>query len=73
MTLPKRNAIVAVTFLDHVENDQKPTRVTAYGKLVKIRPDCVVINAWVGEDDEVVNNKFFTVLRSTIQGIKELR
>ena len=70
----KKNDIIAVTFLDHVESADgaKAMKFTAYGRLVLATSQAIVIAAWAHASPRRRcdhNTHTFTILRSCIQRI----
>ena len=61
--------LVGLEFWDHVEDLDVPIKCTAFGRLVKVDPAYYVIASWESGDQvdlNDINNKLFTILRSTI-------
>lgn len=67
----KKNDIVAVTFLDHVESGPGvgPLKFTVYGRVASVDARAVVVCAWAYADTRRRldhNTTAFTILRSCI-------
>jgi hypothetical protein len=73
----KKNTIVAVTFLDHVESgkEAKPERFTVYGRLVSVSARALVVASWAYASQRRVcddNSTTYTILRSCIERVETL-
>lgn len=73
----KKNTIVAVTFLDHVESgkEAKPERFTVYGRLVAMTPKAIVVASWAYASQRRNcdhNSTTFTILRSCVEKLEML-
>lgn len=70
--------VVAVTFLDHIENSEELWKFILYGRVKEITPEKVIIQPWVYADgflsDEVAahNEKTYTLIRSAILKVRKL-
>ena len=67
----KKNDIVAVTFLDHVESGPGvgPLKFTVYGRVISVDARAVVVCSWAYADTRRRNDHnttAFTILRSCI-------
>lgn len=74
----KKNDIVAVTFLDHVESPDgaKALKFTVYGRLYIANAQCVVVAAWAHASIRKRcdhNTTTFTILRSAIERVEVLK
>ena len=68
----REGKLMAIRFLDHVEDGSEPADFTVYGKVAKVADDYVCIDSWCYSDDKVPydrNVKRFTILTSTIQKV----
>jgi len=71
----RRNQIVAVEFLDHVEGGSEPIRCVVYGRLARIAPDVLVIDSWEYADARKPhddNETRFTIVRAAISRVTVL-
>lgn len=68
---------ICVRFHDHVEDGHEAILIRAYGQVVRLTKRDLVIASWTIEDEDpqVVHNnwKIFTILRSTIIGVRKFR
>ena len=73
----KLGDVVAVTFLDHVEDSHEPMKFTAYGVLTKDADDSIVVASWYGADQdarsESENQKYWCIIRSCIVRLRVLK
>ena len=74
----RRDMVVEVEFLDHVEDSGEPLRFTVYGRISGVHRKHLVIDSWAYTDDASSgdadsNVKRWTILRSTIVNAWELR
>ena len=68
----KPGDIVRVEFYDHCEDGDEPIKITAYGVLESQAQTHIVINSWVGCDDNPHNNKRFCIITSCISRMTKL-
>ena len=75
---PRPGQIVAVVFLDHVQDWGAAVEMTAYGRLLSIDRLSLTILSWtqadpkLGQDPADPNNVSFTILRSTVKSLQVL-
>jgi len=65
----RRGQIVAVTFLDHVEDGSDPEEFTIYGRLAEVSRRHICVDCWAYVDSTKAhddNVKRFTIVRSAI-------
>jgi len=65
----KEGKLMAVRFLDHVEDGSEPADFTVYGRVAKVTDQYVCIDSWVYTDTATPydrNVKRFTILRSCV-------
>ena len=68
--------LVAVEFMDHVEDGSEPMACTVYGRVAKVHKDFVTVDCWCYTNIETEydsNVKRYTILRSTVVTMKELK
>ena len=67
---------IAVTFLDHVLNGDKPLPCRIWGRCHRDTPEFLVVDVWIPMDDEPRNTEnnteCFCIVRSTIQHIHKI-
>lgn len=68
----RKDQLVEVQFLDHAEDSDEPMLFTVWGKIQKVARRHIVIDAWAGADDDNVNRKSWSIIRSAIQSSREL-
>jgi len=73
----KKNDVVSVTFLDHVESPKgaKAERFTVYGRIINVSKQSVIVAAWAYSNKRKKcdhNTTTYTILRSCIEEIKIL-
>ena len=72
----RKGAIVALTFLDHVQEDDKPMKFTVWGRVVECTKDHIIVRHWDychpgSPRDENVNQS--VILQSTVIRLVRLR
>ena len=73
----QQGKLMAIRFLDHVEDGSEPAEFIVYGRVAKVAEAYVCIDSWVYSDNDKPydsNVKRFTLLRSCIVkawGLKE--
>ena len=74
-TRPIKGHIVAITFLDHVEDGDEPMECTVYGRLHKTTRNSYLIDSWTCADEKVHedNKKRFVILKKVVSNISVLR
>jgi hypothetical protein len=74
-TTLKVNQIIAVEFLDHVQDWPKPLRFMVYGRLISITSESITVETWgyankrSKRDNNCTN---YTIIRSAIKKITQL-
>ena len=71
----RKNQIVAVEFLDHVEDGEEPLHFVIYGRIAKVDKKSIVIVSWCYLDPNLPldsNNKYHTILKSAITNWNKL-
>lgn len=63
---------IKITFLDHVEDDDKLLECIVWGEVVKDDPDSYTVMSWRANDPDIEesDNKIFTIAKSTISKIE---
>ena len=73
---PKRADVVAITFLDHCEDSDRPIRCTVSGRVLYKRPTYWVVESWIAHmgsgKDRDCNNKRFTILSAIVEKVVKL-
>jgi hypothetical protein len=75
---PRRGHVVAVEFLDHVEDGVRPLSFVKYGRIDHIDVECIVIDSWAysrGIDERAfgeANISRHTIVRSAVTKITRL-
>ena len=71
----KRGDIVAIAFLDHVEDASKPMKFDVFGRVVRLSNRSVSVACWAHAGSMKVdhNVKRFTIVRSCILRVDILR
>lgn len=69
--------VVAVDFLDHVEDGCRPLPFTVYGRVVSVSRKALVIDSWAHRDKRTRrqpdNLTTFCILRSAILQVRRLK
>lgn len=71
----RKGQLVAVTFLDHVEDGSEPMTFIVYGELSEVSKAHICVDCWCYYDPAVphdANEKRYTILRSTILHVSQL-
>jgi hypothetical protein len=66
----KAGDVVAVEFMDHCENSEKPLRCVVYGRLVAVQKHAYVIDSWEPMDVEREpgnNTTTYTLVKETVK------
>lgn len=71
---PIKGNIVAITFLDHVEDGDSPMECSVYGRLHKTTRIAYIVDSWTCADPKVHedNKKRFVILKKVVSEIKVL-
>lgn len=73
----QKNDVVAVDFLDHVEDGDVPLEFTVYGKVLETNDNFLRIASWCYTEDtkdkNTENEKTWVIVRSAITGITKLK
>lgn len=74
-TKPKLGDILAIEFLDHVEDGKNPINFTVYGRLIKDGEKAYTIATWAYTKPKKTdhNEKVFTIVKAAITNLKKLR
>lgn len=72
---PIKGHVVAITFLDHVEDGDEPMECTVYGRLHKTTRVAYLIDSWTCADPAVHedNKKRFAILKNVVSDIRVLK
>jgi hypothetical protein len=68
---PIKGHVVAITFLDHVEDGDEPMECTVYGRLHKTTRQSYIVDSWTCADEKVHedNKKRFVILKKVVSQI----
>ena len=70
----KIGALYIIEFLDHVQGDDTAAKSTVVGKLMeRDRKKLVIASWWYDAIDYKKQDDFYTIVRSAVTSIKELR
>lgn len=72
---PIKGHIVAITFLDHVEDGDEPMECTVYGRLHKTTRIAYLVDSWTCADNDTHENnkKRFVILKRVVSNITVLK
>lgn len=72
---PKTGDVVAIEFLDHVEDGKKPINFTVYGRLIKESFNAYTVACWTYTKPKKTddNEKVFTIVKVAITNLKKLK
>ena len=76
MSKIREGKLMAIQFLDHVEDGSEPADFTVYGKVAKVAGNHVCIDSWCYTDPKEAydrNVKRFTILTEVILKAWELK
>lgn len=70
----RRNQLVAVRFLDHVQGGGTPLEFVVYGRLLHVDKQSLTVGVWVYADGRATdgNEQTYTIVRSCVKQVVQL-